>query len=435
MASGGTGTATPGLVAGAHVSISGTWPNQTISATGGGGGGGGGGDALVSQPLSQFAATTSVQLAGVITDETGTGALVFANSPTLITPALGTPSSGTLTSCTGLPLATGISGFGTGIAPALGIATGSAGAPVLFNGAGGTPSSLSLANATGLPVAAVTGLGAGVATALAVNVGSAGAPVVLDGAGGTPSSLTLTNASGLPLATGVTGLLPVASGGTGTATPGLVQGANVTITGSWPNQTIAASGGGGGGGSTAYSTSKLITPFSGVVSTGTANPANSIALIAFDLKRGGRVDELHFRVQTALAGSLFQAAVYSMAANGEPTGNPIGATASISGAAVTNVFDTLATPFNLSPNTPYFLAVNVSSGTTLAFVGVAAANPYPWTICGPTAIPNNMGINVCFNYTVAQTFSTWPDLTGVTFAVQAGASRAPIAFFKFGVLT
>ena len=37
------------------------------------------------------------------------------------------------------------------------------------------------------------------------------------------------------LTTDVTGLLPVANGGTGTATPSLVQGSNVTITGSWPN--------------------------------------------------------------------------------------------------------------------------------------------------------------------------------------------------------
>ena len=45
----------------------------------------GGGDALTSNPLSQFAATTSAQLIGVITDETGTGALVFATSPTFTT--------------------------------------------------------------------------------------------------------------------------------------------------------------------------------------------------------------------------------------------------------------------------------------------------------------------------------------------------------------
>jgi hypothetical protein len=72
----------------------------------------GSGDALTSNPLSQFAATTSAQLAGVISDETGTGALVFANSPTLVNPALGTPSSGTLTNCTGLPAA-GVTGLGT----------------------------------------------------------------------------------------------------------------------------------------------------------------------------------------------------------------------------------------------------------------------------------------------------------------------------------
>jgi hypothetical protein len=53
---------------------------------------------------------SSANLAAAVTDETGSGALVFANSPTLTTPALGTPSSGTLTSCTGLPLSTGVTG-------------------------------------------------------------------------------------------------------------------------------------------------------------------------------------------------------------------------------------------------------------------------------------------------------------------------------------
>lgn len=44
---------------------------------------------------------TSAQLAASMTNETGTGALVFATSPTLVTPLLGTPTSGVLTNCTG----------------------------------------------------------------------------------------------------------------------------------------------------------------------------------------------------------------------------------------------------------------------------------------------------------------------------------------------
>lgn len=48
-----------------------------------------------------------------------------------------------------------------------------------------------------------------------------------------------------PRAVAMSVALPVSSGGTGTSTPSLVAGTNVTITGSWPNQTISASGGGG----------------------------------------------------------------------------------------------------------------------------------------------------------------------------------------------
>jgi hypothetical protein len=44
---------------------------------------------------------SSANLAAAVSDETGTGALVFANSPTLVSPALGTPSSGTVTNLTG----------------------------------------------------------------------------------------------------------------------------------------------------------------------------------------------------------------------------------------------------------------------------------------------------------------------------------------------
>jgi hypothetical protein len=76
--------------------------------------------------------------------------------------------------------------------------------------------------------------------------GGSGTVTSVDVVGGTTGLTT----SGGPVTTAgvitLAGILAVANGGTGTATPGLVAGTNVTITGTWPNQTINASGGGGG---------------------------------------------------------------------------------------------------------------------------------------------------------------------------------------------
>jgi hypothetical protein len=67
--------------------------------------------------VQTFLATpSSANLRTAMTDETGTGLLVFATSPTLITPILGVPTSGTLTNCTGLPIATGVSGLAANVA-------------------------------------------------------------------------------------------------------------------------------------------------------------------------------------------------------------------------------------------------------------------------------------------------------------------------------
>jgi len=92
--------------------------------------------------------------------------------------------------------------------------------------------------------------GTGVSTSTGTgNTVLSNSPTFVTPALGTPASGVLTNATGLPLTTGVTGILPIENGGTSTATPSLVAGANVTISGTWPNQTINSSGGGGGGGS------------------------------------------------------------------------------------------------------------------------------------------------------------------------------------------
>jgi hypothetical protein len=71
------------------------------------------------------------------------------------------------------------------------------------------------------------------------------------------------------LATNVTGTLPIANGGTGTTTPNLTAGSGVTISGTWPNQTISATGSGG--------TVTSVTGTAPVVSSGGSTPAISLA--------------------------------------------------------------------------------------------------------------------------------------------------------------
>lgn len=228
IANGGSGSATPSLVAGTNVTITGSWPNQTItssataatawSAVTAATNSNAGTFAMTGNTLD-LAGTTLVKLrvgAGTATtvngdvayDTTNKNWHLWANGVDnfgLLLPVSITPTTG---DCAKFTLTAGV------------ITLNTAGQACITSTGTLTSGRILIAN------------GAQTVTPL----GSAGAATTLLHGGSPPVF------GAVALATDVSGLLPVANGGTGTATPSLVAGSNITVTGSWPNQTVTATG-------------------------------------------------------------------------------------------------------------------------------------------------------------------------------------------------
>lgn len=268
--SGGGGGSPSGPAGG---DLTGTYPNPSLIATGTAGTYGSATQVpqFTTDAKGRITGTSLVTVTPAIGSVTGLGTGVAtalginvgtAGSPVVNGGALGTPSSGTLSSATGLPISTGVSGLGTGVATALSNSAGGAGgfalvgttpptgsaggdltgtypnptlvgvitaggptgsatvAPIITYDAQGRLTTVSSATITPA-IGSVTGLGTGVSTALGIAVGSAGAVVTNGGALGTPSSGVGTNLTSLNASNLASGTVAAARGGAGTITGAL----------------------------------------------------------------------------------------------------------------------------------------------------------------------------------------------------------------------
>jgi hypothetical protein len=235
VANGGTGTASPSIVAGTNVTVSGTWPNQTINSTGGAGGGDvTGPGSSTDNAVARFDSTTGkiIQNSSVVINDGGEVTVgVWKGTE------IGLPYGGTGASSASQARGNILPSYAGNAGKVLAVNTGATDVEYISAGGTGTVTSVDVSGGT-------TGLT------------TSGGPITAAG------TITLG------------GTLAVASGGTGTATPSLVQGTNVTITGSWPNQTINATAGGSGTVTSVGGTGTV----NGLTLTGTVTTSGNLTL-------------------------------------------------------------------------------------------------------------------------------------------------------------
>ena len=227
----------------------------------------------------------------------------------------------------------------------------------------------------------------------------------------------------IPLAGGVSGILPVANGGTGTATPSLISGVGITISGSWPNQTVTATGGGGGGmiwpsqPGIANCTGTPCTSWLTSYSSSNQIPANFISIL--NQSTTGNAG-----TATALASAPTLCTGGNVAIGILANGNATGCTAP----GGSPLWSSL-----LNPSAPLALSMGNSNTTTWTVGAATSTNTmFKWT---DTASNTGTGILARFTTAASSTAIPWQaDANGVGWQVAANGALTGVGGSTHGIV-
>lgn len=165
------------------------------------------------------------------------------------------------------------------------------------------------------------------------------------------------------------------------------------------------------------------------IATGQAPGANSIRLYPFYVYDAVTIDQLGVYCGTLSAGGNVQIAIYAADATTlNPTGTALVSTASIDASGTGSL--SAAASLALAPGI-YWAATNCDNATN-SFGANGSTSTWMSRAIGSATQSSCLsgGGGTLSGYTFAQTFGTWPNLTGQTFAELTTSQRIPIIQYR-----